>query len=215
VHYISRQQAYRIGLKLYPNMVAHAPGNPFPDSYEVIPKSGDQVEAIARQLKPVPSGVQRICPPPPGTQGAKTTTGKKCGGIAHRVITVANYLWLVVLIAFVVLLVSSTLLVANTIRLSIFARRREIEVMKLVGATNWFVRGPFMIEGLLCGLGGAVVAIILLILGRTVFLGPLINIHEAGVHAWPFGLHVLIILGAGLLLGAAGSGLTIRRFLQV
>ena len=59
------------------------------------------------------------------------------------------------LIAFIVLLVSSTLLVANTIRLSIFSRRREIEVMKLVGATNWFVRGPFMIEGLLCGLGGA------------------------------------------------------------
>ena len=51
------------------------------------------------------------------------------------------------------LVVAATLLIANTIRLSIFARRREIEVMKLVGATNWFVRGPFMIEGLICGLG--------------------------------------------------------------
>jgi cell division transport system permease protein len=131
------------------------------------------------------------------------------------VITVANYLWVVVLIAFIVLLISSTLLVANTIRLSIFARRREIEVMKLVGATNWFVRGPFMIEGLLCGLGGAVAAVILLLLGRTLFLGPVVHLHEADVHAWPFGVHVLIVLGAGLLLGAAGSGLTIRRFLQV
>ena len=53
---------------------------------------------------------------------------------------------------------------ANTIRLSIFARRREIEVMKLVGATNWFVRGPFMLEGLICGLVGSLVAIILLLL---------------------------------------------------
>jgi cell division transport system permease protein len=215
VHYISRSEAYRIGLKKYPDMVAHAPGNPFPDSYDVIPKSGDQIEAIARQLSPLPAGVQRICPPPPGTKAAKSTVGRKCGGIAHRVITVANYLWIVVLIAFVVLLVSSTLLVANTIRLSIFARRREIEVMKLVGATNWFVRGPFMIEGLLCGLGGAVVAIVLLVLGRTLFLGPVIHLHETDVHAWPFGVHVLIILAAGLLLGAAGSGLTIRRFLQV
>ena len=66
------------------------------------------------------------------------------------------------------LLVASTLLIANTIRLSIFARRREIEVMKLVGATNWFVRGPFMIEGLLGGLGGAVVAVILLVLGSSI-----------------------------------------------
>jgi cell division transport system permease protein len=120
-----------------------------------------------------------------------------------------------VLIAFVVLLVSSTLLVANTIRLSIFARRREIEVMKLVGATNWFVRGPFMIEGLLEGLGGAVLAVILLVVGRAVFM-PQIHLTSASdIHAWPFGLHVLIVLGTGLALGALGSGLTIRRFLQV
>jgi cell division transport system permease protein len=215
VQYISRERAYQIALKQIGPKVRNAPGNPFPDSYNVFPKSGTQVETIASQLSPVPSGVQRICPPPPGTKAAKTTFGQKCGGIAHRVITVANYVWFVVLIAFIVLLVSSTLLVANTIRLSIFARRREIEVMKLVGATNWFVRGPFMIEGLLCGLGGAVVAIILLFLGRVLFLGPVIHIHETGVHAWPFALHVLIVLGAGLLLGAAGSGLTIRRFLQV
>jgi cell division transport system permease protein len=131
------------------------------------------------------------------------------------VLSVANYLWIVVLIAFIVLLVSSTLLVANTIRLSIYARRREIEVMKLVGATNWFVRGPFMIEGLLCGLAGAVAAVILLALGRTLFM-PLIHLTSASnIHAWPFGVHVLIVLGAGLALGAAGSGLTIRRFLQV
>ena len=130
-------------------------------------------------------------------------------------LSVARYLWIVVLIAFVVLLISSTLLVANTIRLSIFARRREIEVMKLVGATNWFVRGPFMIEGLLEGLGGAVLAVILLVLGRAVFM-PQIHLTSASdIHAWPFGLHVLIVLGTGLALGALGSGLTIRRFLQV
>ncbi|HEY8844726.1 MAG TPA: FtsX-like permease family protein, partial [Gaiellaceae bacterium] len=153
--------------------------------------------------------------PPPGSKASKTALGQNCSQIAHRVLSVANYLWIVVLIAFIVLLVSSTLLVANTIRLSIFSRRREIEGMKLVGATNWFVRGPFMIEGLLCGLGGAVGALILLLLGRTLFM-PLIHLTNASdVHAWPFGLHVLIVLGAGLALGAAGSGLTIRRFLQV
>jgi cell division transport system permease protein len=215
VHFISKEQAYQIMKKQQPELVNSAPGNPFPDAFDVIPKRGEDVDAIARQLNPLPAGVQQICPPAPGTKAAASGIGQSCNRITHRVLSVARYLWIVVLIAFIVLLVSSTLLVANTIRLSIFARRREIEVMKLVGATNWFVRGPFMIEGLLCGLGGAIAAIVLLLLGRSLFLGHIIHLHETDVHAWPFGLHVLIVLGAGLLLGAAGSGLTIRRFLQV
>jgi cell division transport system permease protein len=215
VRFISKDEAYRIMAKQRPDLVRQAPGNPFPNSFDVIPKQGEDIDAITRQLNPLPDGVQQICPPAPGTKAAASAIGQSCNRITHRVLSVARYLWIVVLIAFVVLLVSSTLLVANTIRLSIFARRREIEVMKLVGATNWFVRGPFMIEGLLAGLGGAVAAVILLLLGRTLFLGHVIHLHETDVQAWPFGLHVLIVLGAGLLLGAAGSGLTIRRFLQV
>ena len=73
---------------------------------------------------------------------------------SKRILQVARVIEVVFLVAVIVLLVASTMLIANTIRLSIFARRREIEVMKLVGATNWFVRGPFMLEGLLCGLVG-------------------------------------------------------------
>jgi cell division transport system permease protein len=215
VNFISKEQAYRIMAKQRPDLVHSAPGNPFPNAFDVIPNKGEQIDAITRQLNPLPSGVQQICPPAPGTKAAESAIGQSCNRITHRVLSVARYLWIVVLIAFIVLLVSSTLLVANTIRLSIFARRREIEVMKLVGATNWFIRGPFMIEGLLCGLGGAMAALILLLLGRSLFLGHVIHLHETDVHAWPFGLHVLIVLGAGLLLGAAGSGLTIRRFLQV
>jgi cell division transport system permease protein len=113
--------------------------------------------------------------------------------------------------------IASTLLIANTIRLSIFARRREIEVMKLVGATNWFVRGPFMLEGLLQGLVGALFAVVLLVLGKTVAL-PAILPHLHGgsdVHPLPFAVNALLLLLGGLLLGAAGSGLTLRRFLQV
>ena len=81
----------------------------------------------------------------------------------------------VFLVAVVVLLAASVLLIANTIRLSIFSRRREIEVMKLVGATNWFVRGPFMVEGLLCGLVGALAAIVLLVIGKEVALPSILG----------------------------------------
>jgi cell division transport system permease protein len=126
---------------------------------------------------------------------------------------------LIFLIAVVLLVLASTLLIANTIRLSIFARRREIEVMKLVGASNWFIRGPFMLEGLVCGLGGSALAVVLLVLGKTVAL-PSILPHIGGgsgsdVHALSFTLNAVALICAGLLLGAAGSGLTLRRFLQV
>jgi cell division transport system permease protein len=216
VQFVSKQQALAQERKKHAAMVETLPYNPFPNALKVYPKSAEQIDTISRQLAASnPKDVESICPPPPGSKAAKTATGESCSRISHRVLSVARYLWIVVLIAFIVLLVSSTLLVANTIRLSIFARRREIEVMKLVGATNWFVRGPFMIEGLLCGLAGAIAAIVLLLLGRTLFM-PLIHLTSASdIHAWPFGLHVLIVLGAGLALGAAGSGLTIRRFLQV
>jgi len=216
IQFIPKEQALAQERKKHPAMVNSLPYNPFPNAFKVFPHQAEQIDTIAAQLGDANlKGIESVCPPAPGSKAASSSAGESCSRISHRVLSVARYLWIVVLIAFVVLLVSSTLLVANTIRLSIFARRREIEVMKLVGATNWFVRGPFMIEGLLCGLGGAVLAVILLVLGRELFM-PLIHLTNASdIHAWPFGLHVLIVLGAGLALGALGSGLTIRRFLQV
>ena len=221
VRFIDKATALRIETKKHPEMTKNLPGNPLPNEYEVIPKNGAQVDTIAAQLTGLnqSAGVEKICPPPPGSKEAATATGESCNRITHRVLSVARYLWLVVLIAFVVLLVSSTLLIANTIRLSIFARRREIEVMKLVGATNWFVRGPFMLEGLLCGIAGAVGAVILLVIGKEIALPSLLHSGplKAGsdVNAIAFSLNALILLGTGLLLGAAGSGFTIRRFLKV
>ena len=109
------------------------------------------------------------------------------------------------------------MLIANTIRLAIFSRRREIEVMKLVGATNWFIRGPFMIEGLLVGLGGAALAVFFLLLGKEIAL-PAFDIElssDPDVHALAFPMTALILLGMGLALGALGSGVTLRRFLRV
>jgi cell division transport system permease protein len=216
IQFVSKSQALAQERKKHPAMVNSLPYNPFPNAFKVYPKQAQQIDVIAKQLGDSNlKGIESVCPPAPGSKAASSAAGESCSRISHRVLSVARYLWIVVLIAFVVLLVSSTLLVANTIRLSIFARRREIEVMKLVGATNWFVRGPFMIEGLLEGLGGAVLAVILLVVGRAVFM-PQIHLTSASdIHAWPFGLHVLIVLGTGLALGALGSGLTIRRFLQV
>jgi cell division transport system permease protein len=201
---VSKEEALRIMRKKHPDEVGQLPANPFPDALTVIPRHGDDVEKVAALFRADPSvGVQKI------EYGKKTT---------KRVLKLARVIEVFFILAVGLLLAASTLLIANTIRLSIFARRREIEVMKLVGATNWFVRGPFMLEGLLCGVAGALGAVILLILGKEIALpsllsGPL----NAGsdVQALAFSLNALILIGTGLVLGAAGSGLTIRRFLRV
>jgi cell division transport system permease protein len=203
VTFMSKEKAFAEQKRKYPDLYAHVPSNPLPDAWIVTPDKGeftpDIGKAIVRAHYP---GVDDV------NWGSQT---------AKRVLTIAEVIWIAFLVAVILLIVASTLLIANTIRLSIFARRREIEVMKLVGATNWFIRGPFMLEGLLCGLIGAVVAVILLVIGKEVALPALLP-HIGGgsdVHALPFGLNALALLGAGLLLGAAGSGLTMRRFLQV
>jgi cell division transport system permease protein len=174
--------------------------NPLPDAYEITPKKAEYNSKISDELKPIPPGVDEV------NDGGKTS---------RRVLRVGGVISIVFLVGVILLVIASTMLIANTIRLSIFSRRREIEVMKLVGATNWFVRGPFMVEGLLCGLGGAIAAVILLIVGKEVIL-PLIDIgHSKDAHAMPFELNALILIGIGLLLGVSGTGLTLRRFLQV
>ncbi|HEU5243096.1 MAG TPA: permease-like cell division protein FtsX [Gaiellaceae bacterium] len=195
-------------------------GNPLPDKWVVTPTQAKYTPVIGKQIcRAHYSGVEACATASTGGLG-------NAGGVhwqsnvTKRVLTIAKVISLVFLIAVVLLVVAATLLIANTIRLSIFARRREIEVMKLVGATNWFIRGPFMLEGLLCGLVGSLLAVILLLLGKTVAL-PSILPHIGGgsstndVHALDFTFNALALLVAGLLLGALGSGLTLRRFLQV
>jgi cell division transport system permease protein len=210
VKFVSKAEALRQMQRRRPDEVNILPYNPFPASFRVQPKKGENTEDIAKALSPLPAGVEKVCPPPPGVKG------EDCGRtVTRRVLKVAKIVEVVFFAAVLVLLISAALLIANTIRLSIFARRREIEVMKLVGATNWFVRGPFVLEGLIVGFFGAVAAVILLILGKELLL-PVINVASSSeVHPLPFSLNALILLGMGLLLGAAGSGLTIRRFLQV
>jgi cell division transport system permease protein len=204
IKYVSKEEAYKIMKKRAPDMVQGLPFNPLPNKLAVTPNKGENVDLLFNSLSGSnrPSFVERV------------TDGKK---ISHRILQVAHVIEVVFTIATLVLVIASVLLISNTIRLSIFSRRREIEVMKLVGATNWFVRGPFMLEGLICGLGGALLAVFFLVIGKAVAL-PAILPHlsgDADVHAMAFPLVALVLLGAGLGLGAVGSGLTIRRFLRV
>ena len=112
---------------------------------------------------------------------------------------------------------ASILLVANTIRLSVFARRREVEVMSLVGATNWFIRWPFVIEGLIVGFLGGAVAVAILYIAKATVIDPLSDRFAliAAPQTIEFRLLVLILLAAATAVSALGSGITLRRFLRV
>ena len=117
------------------------------------------------------------------------------------------------------LLVASLMLIGNTIRLSIYTRRREVEVMRLVGATRWFIRWPFMIEGVVVGCVGGAVAILILWLGKVTIVDPLADSFaflQAQTQAdIPFGVLLAALFGAAVLVSTLGSGLTLRRFLKV
>jgi cell division transport system permease protein len=202
VVFVSKSEALKEMQRKYPDLTENLPGNPLPASFRITPKRGEDVPGIGEELQQAKlAGIDKI------------NWGKK---ESRDVLRVARVIEAFFLAAVVVLLIASTLLIANTIRLSIFSRRREIEVMKLVGATNWFVRGPFMLEGLICGLIGSVAAVFLLLAGKEILL-PLIleDDTSSNAQAIAFGLNALVIIGVGLAVGVVGSGLTMRRFLQV
>jgi cell division transport system permease protein len=202
VRFVSKEEAFKIMEERTPELTKSVGQNPLPHTFKVRADRADEIPQLAERVVALKlPGVQKV------NYGEETT---------KRVIQAATVISSVFLVVVIILIAASTLLIANTIRLSIFARRREIEVMKLVGATNWFIRGPFMIEGLICGLVGSFVAVVLLLLGKEVALPAMLeNADYSGVGAVSFAWNALILIGVGLVLGALGSGLTLRRFLRV
>ncbi len=203
VKFISKEEALEIMKERNPDLVKGLINNPLPASFQVTPHRGEDVGAIAAQLEDRPPGVQLV------NYGKKT---------ADRVIKVAKVIGGIFLVGSIILIVASVLLISNTIRLSIFSRRREVEVMKLVGATNWFVRGPFMLEGLITGFIGSLAAVILLLLAKEIALPSIVGhteLSQDDVHALNFIWIALIMIGSSLVVGALGSGITLHRFLKI
>jgi len=204
ITYVSKEQALADMKRRLPALVAGVAYNPLPDSLQVKPKRGELIDTLYKSIvtPSLPPGVSKV-------QDAKQKS--------HAILRVAHYIDVFFILAAGVLLVASVLLISNTIRLSIFSRRREIEVMKLVGATNWFVRGPFMLEGLFCGLVGAFFAIFFLVIGKEAVLPSIVPrlTSDPNVHAWGFPLISLVIVAVGLAIGGVGSGITMRRFLKI
>jgi cell division transport system permease protein len=202
--YVSPEEALQKMSKSARLAIKILPTNPLPPAFYVkLTDAGSPstTASAAQKIAPIHS-----CGSPPCV-----TYGKK---ITDRVLNTLKYVLYFVFGLMLLLGIAAVVLIQNTIRLSIFSRRREIEVMKLVGATNAFVRLPFMLEGMLTGLLGALGALALL---AIVYVA--LNGYDRGLTdpARLVGVPLLIaVLAAfGLLLGAFGSGITLRRFLRV
>ncbi len=137
--------------------------------------------------------------------------------VMQRVVSVLQDILLAIAL---VLLISSLVLILNAIRMAIFARRREVSVMKLVGATNWFIRIPFMLEGFVQGLLGAIVAVFVVLLAnvgvRYLVAHYKVTVLSSTVLSTRDLLFTeIVVVLIGIAVGVAGSFVAVRRFLDV
>jgi cell division transport system permease protein len=211
VQFVSKEQAYEQERKRNPEAYELLGSNPLPDTFRVTPSSPGEVEKLRDALAPTAANGQRAAIDP------AIDEVKNRRDDTQKILTATRVVKLSMGALAVLLVLASILLIANTIRLSLFARRREVEVMKLVGATDWFIRWPFIIEGIVMGALGGVLAILLLVVGKVAFLDPLAQ--DFALIASPdtinFPALVIVLLAASVIVAAAGSGLSLRRFLRV
>lgn len=185
-----------------PEILEGLTGNPLPASFEIALLDPQSVDIVAARFEGEPI-VDEV------------RYGKE---IADKLFSFTSQARNFLLIFIVLLGVVAILLISNTIRLSIFARKREVEIMKLVGATNWFIRWPFIIEGVAVGFGGALAAVVVVLLLNSFLVGQIresLPFMAIPLDAVPYIFLAVVLLAVGIVIGALGSALGLRRFLKV
>jgi cell division transport system permease protein len=185
--------------------------NPLPDLLRVTPDRPEDIVQVRDALAPMsPSGKRTVI-------DSSIDEVKDRKENTDKILSATRVVKLTMGLLAGLLALASLLLVANTIRLSMYARRREVEVMKLVGATDWFIRWPFVIEGVLVGALGGITAIVLLGVVKVSLVDPLAKDFAliAAPDTMNFGLLIAVLLSSAVGVSALGSGLSLRRFLRV
>jgi cell division transport system permease protein len=207
ITYVSKEQAYEDFKEQWadqPEFYETLSRDALPASLRIKLTDANFSELVASRIEGAP-GVEEV------------TFG---GAFLKRLLQVNSLLRTITFVMSLILLVAAAALIANAIRLAIYARREEIGIMKLVGATNWFIRIPFMLEGLFAALAGAALAGGVVLLGNTLlfsrigdaipFMGPVLTFSSGEIAS------VLLILGGvAALVGLVGSTMALRRFLEV
>jgi cell division transport system permease protein len=212
---IANVQSQLSTLPIVKSCVYNTQAQDYQEALKLLPPSESSVLSVSQ----MPSSF-RCIPTVPSNAFVVETTFQNQPGVykvtaPEQQIREMNHAIRVVQIVFIalasVLLLSAVVLILNTIRMAIFARRREVSVMKLVGATNWFIRVPYITEGFIQGLIGSVVAMLLVLALHTWY--PLHNEFQLGASAL-VGTEA-VVLAVGVVIGSVGSAIAIRRFLDV
>jgi cell division transport system permease protein len=187
--------------------------NPLPRNFAVKADDASNLAAVRRAVTPVgPNGKPKAISPIISEIFDRQQA-------SEEIEQVTGALKIVLTVITALLILASLMLVGNTIRLSIYTRRREVEVMRLVGATRWFIRWPFMIEGVVVGCVGGALAILILWIGKVTIVDPLsssiglLEAQKTSTLAFPALIAILFV--AAVMVSAIGSGVTLRRFLKV
>ncbi|MFN8216449.1 MAG: permease-like cell division protein FtsX [Solirubrobacterales bacterium] len=216
VEFISKAEALSelkesLGKAKSEELLSQLNSNPLPASFRITPDDAANLTSVERAVFPHGDKGQAtfsiISKPFNRTQETQ------------KIEQVTSALKIVLTIITALLIAASLMLIGNTIRLSIYTRRREVEVMRLVGATRWFIRWPFMLEGVVVGAAGGLVAILILWLGKITIVDPLSRtfhfLEAQNSTAVNFPELVVILFAAAVIVSTLGSGLTLRRFLRV
>lgn len=176
--------------------------NPLPNAFEVKVDRTDRVKPVAQAITQLK-----------GVENAKF--GQE---VVEQLFALTRMVRIFGLVIILFLALAALFIISNTIRITVFARRKEIGIMKYVGATNWFIRWPFLLEGMMLGFGGALVAV--LCLNET--YGVLIHqVYESLaflplIPQYPFITNIsVVLLVTGTVIGALGSTISLRRFMKV
>ena len=176
--------------------------NPLPDAYKIKVANPDLVTSTANKI----SGIYGV---------TKVRYGQ---GIVEKLFVITKWIRLAGLVVMISLGMGAIFLVATTIRLTVFARRREIGIMKFLGATDWFIRWPFLLEGLFLGLFGALVAVLVILvaylslvdsLKTSLSFIPLLSQNDLMVNL------SFSLIGVGALIGVVGSFISVHKHLKV
>jgi cell division transport system permease protein len=203
VQYLSKEEAYAAEKRRNPEAYQLLGSNPLPDTFRVTPDEPDNIGALRNALA--------------GTGDPAIDEVKNRRDDTDKILSATRVVKLMMAVLCALLIIASMLLIANTIRLSLYSRRREIEVMKLVGATDWFIRWPFVLEGVMVGAIGGLLAVLLLGVVKVAVVDPLAADFAliAAPETMNFPLLVGLLLAAAVGVSALGSGLSLRRFLRV
>lgn len=175
--------------------------NPLPDMYRLKALEANQVPNIAQEAEKIP-GVEMV---------------RYGQGMVERLLALTQWLRTAGVVIIIAIALAAVFLIATTIRLTVFARRREITIMKLVGATNWYIRWPFFLEGMIIGLTGAIIAVTCLnffysqLTSNIALTISFLNILTDTTVIYSVYKNLLIM---GTVLGAMGSAISLRKFLK-